>query len=87
MAISKTIKLKDNFGIEVTFENAYIKIVYINGSKDVLHAHVCTYDKKDGVQLNSVAVECPLSLEGKNFIAQAYDYVKTQPEFAGAVDC
>ena len=26
-------------------------------------------------------------LNGKNFIAQAYNYLKTLPEFAGATDC
>jgi len=87
MAISKTLKLKDNFGVEVTFENAYIKVVYINGSKDTLNAYVCAYDKKDGVQLNSSAIQCSLSLEGKNFIAQAYDHIKALPEFANAIDC
>jgi hypothetical protein len=27
------------------------------------------------------------SLEGANFIAQAYEYLKTLPEFKGATDC
>jgi hypothetical protein len=27
------------------------------------------------------------NLAGKNFIAQAYDHMKTLPEFAGATDC
>jgi hypothetical protein len=26
-------------------------------------------------------------LNGKNFIAQAYEHLKTLPEFAGATDC
>lgn len=87
MALIKTLKIKDNFGIEINFDNAYIKVVYINGSKEMLHANVCIYDKKDGMQLDSKAFQFPLFLDGKNFIAQAYDYVKTLPDFAGAVDC
>ena len=27
------------------------------------------------------------NLEGQNFIAQAYEHLKTLPEFAGAEDC
>jgi hypothetical protein len=27
------------------------------------------------------------NLEGKNFIAQTYEYLKTLPEFEGSVDC
>jgi hypothetical protein len=87
MAISKTLKLKDNFGVEVTFENAYVKVVHINGSKEILHAHVCIHNKKDGAQIESKSFAFPLFLDGKNFIAQAYDHIKTLPEFAGASDC
>lgn len=30
---------------------------------------------------------CPYTLEGKNPFAQAYEYLKTLPEFSDAVDC
>ena len=57
MAISKTLKLKDNFGFDVTFQDAYIKVSNINGTKEMLHAHVCIYDKKDGMQIDSKAFD------------------------------
>ena len=87
MALRKTFKIKDNFGIEITFDDAYIKVIHIHGTKDLLTAHVGVYVKKDERQLDSKTFEFPLVLDGNNFIAQAYDHLKTLPEFAGATDC
>lgn len=87
MALRKTLKIKDNFGIEITFDDAYIKVMHIYGTKDLLNAHVGVYVQKDGAQLESKAFEFPLSLDGKNFIAQAYDHIKTLPDFENSKDC
>lgn len=87
MALSKTLKIKDNFGIEITFNDAYIKVIHISGTKDLLNAHVGMYAQKDGMQLESKTFEFPSSLEGKNFIAQAYDHIKNLPEFENSKDC
>lgn len=87
MALKKTLKIKDNFGIEITFDDTYIKVIHIHGTKDLLTAHVGIYVKKDEVQIDSKIVEFQFTLDGKNFIAQAYDHLKTLPEFAGATDC
>jgi hypothetical protein len=87
MALKKTLKIKDNFGIEITFDDAYIKVIHIHGTKDSLTAHVGIHIKKDEIQIDSKVFEFSLTLDGKNFIAQAYDHLKTMPEFAGAIDC
>jgi hypothetical protein len=87
MALRKTFKIKDNFGIEITFDDAYIKVIHIHGTKDLLNSHVGIYVKKDEVQIDSRVFEFQLALDGKNFIAQAYEHLKTLPEFAGAIDC
>ena len=87
MAISKTLKIKDNFEIEIDFQNAYIKVDKVIASKELLKIQVSTYRAKDGARINSMAFDCGVTLDGKNFIAQAYDHLKTLPEFAGATDC
>jgi hypothetical protein len=87
MALIKTLKIKDNFDIEIDFQNAYIKIDKIIASKELLKIQVSTYRTKDGTRINSMAFDCGIDLNGKNFIAQAYDYIKTVPEFTDAIDC
>jgi hypothetical protein len=87
MAIKKDMTLVDNFGIEVTIKDAYTRIATIEGSKSSMWAVVETWnaDKSHGVTVEKIDFQ-PL-LDGKNFIAQAYDHLKTMEKFAGAVDC
>lgn len=87
MALKKNITLVDNFGIAVDFADAYVKVVSIEGEKSLMVATVDTMDKKDGRTLERKAYEFAPALEGANFIAQAYEHIKTLPEFEGAVDC
>ena len=87
MAISKTLKIKDNFDIEIDFKNAYIKVDKVIASKEFLKIQVGTYKVKDGDRINSMVFDCGVDLDGKNFIAQAYEHLKTLPDFAGATDC
>ena len=66
----------------------HIKIKAISGNKDNLVANVIF--TKDSVEGEFVKVKdyCfTPSLDGKNFIAQAYDHLKTLPDFSGATDC
>jgi hypothetical protein len=87
MALKKQITLKSNFGDDVTFNEAYIKVETLIGDKTQMRIDVSVY-KKQGEQIvdrkNYFFVP---DLSGKNFIAQAYDHVKTLPEFAGYMDC
>lgn len=87
MAIQKTLKLVDNFGEEVTFANAYIKVTTIAGGKDAINVIVGSYKSANGKLLATSKSSFIPAIEGKNFIAQAYDHIKTLPEFAGSVDC
>ena len=87
MALTKQIVLISNFGDNVLFDKAYIKVDSLNGNKEQMRAYVSTY-KKENEQLISRKNYCfTPNLNDKNFIAQAYDYIKTLPEFAGATDC
>lgn len=88
MAISKTIKLKNNFGEESTFSNAYFRVDKLEGSKHLLSITVGCY-KSDELTLlyeNNVLFVPDLD-SSDNFITQGYQYLKTLPEFADATDC
>ena len=87
MALAKNIVLKDNFGDDKQFSNAYIKVDLLNGSKKEMRVAIGFYKQKDGQKINSQQATFIPDLSGANFIAQAYDHLKTMPEFAGAVDC
>jgi hypothetical protein len=87
MALNKTMKLVNNFQQEVIFSSTYIKIDKISGHRDSMLISINVQDKKDGVVLQLQSYAFKPNLDGKNFIAQAYDYLKTLPEFAGATDC
>ena len=87
MALAKNIVLKDNFGDDKQFSNAYIKVDLLNGSKTEMRVAIGFYKQKDGQKINSQQATFIPNLSGANFIAQAYDHLKTMPEFAGAVDC
>ncbi len=87
MALTKNIVLKDNFNDDKQFNNAYIKVDLVSGNKTLMRISIGIYREKDGQQLNGQQFVFTPDLNGKNFLAQAYDHLKTLPEFAGAVDC
>lgn len=87
MALAKTITLKTNFGDDVTFNNAYIRVATINGDKNLLNLEVFYFKEQGGKYLQKTEMSFVPSLEGVNFIAQAYTHLKTLPEFSDAVDC
>jgi hypothetical protein len=87
MALKKNITLKNNFGDDVTFVDSYIKIEKLAGGKEQLGINVSFYKKQNEQIVDSKNYLFTPSLEGKNFISQAYDHLRTLPEFAGATDC
>jgi hypothetical protein len=70
----------------LTIDDAYITVDSITGSKEELQV---------GVKIAGGSVEpmqfykfIPSVMEGSdNFIKQAYEYLKTLPEFANSIDC
>lgn len=70
---------------KVTF-SAYVKVESIKGNKSTIDAVVSFTDKD---QRFSKQYAIPVSVEdgSPNFIKQAYQYLKTLPEFANAQDC
>ena len=74
-------------GQEVFFQNAYCKINKQDGTKELVCFDVDFFTQKDGEKINSLVYQfCP-DMDGGNFIKQAYEHLKTLPEFEGAIDC
>lgn len=64
--------------------DAYIKVERVSGSKDMVTADVIM---TSGDMRQMVHCKFAPNLDGANFIKQAYEHLKTLPEFAGATDC
>jgi hypothetical protein len=84
MALSKTTTTATGFEAV----NAYhrVEAVSIKG-KDSFSFHVRSYKEANMPFFTEQVITAPYDLEGVNPIKQAYLYVKTLPEFAGAIDC
>ena len=89
MALSKTIYA--NIGLEVP--NAYIKINTLSGNKSMIEINVKTYvsreaSKNDMVPIVDTYMSFTPSVDDSapNFIKQGYEYLKTLPTYAGAID-
>jgi hypothetical protein len=64
----------------------YIKVESINGTKESVCANVSYTDEAKNKKLLEKSFSFTPSMDS-NFIAQAYNHLKTLPEFSGAVDC
>jgi hypothetical protein len=84
MALKKTISTVYGFNVADAYHR--IENVTLNG-KDKLNFNVRIYTVADKPFFAENVMSCDYDLNGANPIAQAYEYLKTLPEFAGAVDC
>ena len=68
---------------------SYCRVQRINAGKEAGTAVVAYLSEDKQIVLgNAEFVFAPSVADGaKNFIAQAYDHLKTLPEFTGAMDC
>jgi hypothetical protein len=82
MALQKTVTFK---GINIL--NCYIKIWRIEGGKDFISFNVSYSSNSTEEAFNGETYSCAYNINGSNPIAQAYEHLKTLPEFAGATDC
>lgn len=87
MALQKTVTLKTNFGTDAEFTNAYIRVDSVKVEKNFGQALVQTHKEKNGQVLEQKGYSFEYEINGLNPIAQTYIYLKSAPEFAGAVDC
>jgi len=78
--------LKLNLGEQSVSKDFYAKVIAVIGGKDNLSATVNF--NADNVSFNKSYDFTPSVVDGSdNFIKQAYEYLKTLPEFSGATDC
>lgn len=88
MAFTATIVLTDNFQEQITFTDAYVRVEQVAASRIGSTADVIIYRDKNGQQLIRQNYQFDAELEpGENHLKQAYEYLKTLPEFANATDC
>jgi hypothetical protein len=73
-------------GVQKVSFSAYAKITSIIGNKDSITANV---NFQSDAQQFDKQYQIPVSTTtgSSNFIAQAYEHLKTLPDFAGATDC
>ncbi len=83
MALEKTIQTQ--YGL--TANAAYVRVENVNVQKTGIKYSVFIYADKTKPCFDSKVFECAYSIQGANPIAQAYEHLKTLPEFAGAIDC
>ena len=86
MALSKN-TIKNIYGKDITFENAYIKITNISGNKELVILTVSIYS--DNTQNNLIEIKeynfIPnVENSAPNFIKQGYEYLKTLDEYKEA---
>ena len=69
---------------------AYIKIESLTGTKEMMSFDVSFTSQNNGAIRNknfSYSFVPAVSEGSENFIKQAYEYLKTLPDFAGATNC
>ena len=75
-------------GFSPMFAMSYCRVDRVNAGKDNGTARVMYFSEDKSLILGIAEFAfVPSVADGaKNYIAQAYDYLKTLPEFAGAID-
>ena len=87
MALTQSMTLVSNFNTEVNFQDCYIKVISLEGGKAQIKVQYGIHKEQGGLLLTCGSTVFAPDLNGVNFIAQAYEHLKTLPEFEGATDC
>ena len=68
--------------------NAYVRVDHVAGTKNEITANAVFHkDNAEGEMFQAGSYTFKPIMDNGNFIKQAYEYLKTLPEFAGATDC
>ena len=67
--------------------NSYAKVVKVSGDKTNVSYNVEFLTMGNKQRIKNLEFAFVPKTPGKDFIAQAYDHMKTLPEFSGATDC
>ena len=83
MALQKTIITVHGFEAI----DAYHRVEAVRlESKTAMSFHIRSYTAVDKPFFEESVLSCVYALDGENPIKQAYEHLKTLPEFAGAID-
>jgi hypothetical protein len=84
MAIRKNIETLQ--GVKV--QDAYCRVENVSlRGKDTIHFVLRSYADTSKPSFQEIGFLSAYDMTGKNPIAQAYDHLKTLPEFSGTQDC
>jgi hypothetical protein len=84
MALAKTVSTVHGFQAA----NAYHRVEAVSlTSKEQISFHIRSYTSVEKPFFEESVLSCAYDINGVNPIKQAYDHLKTLPEFAGATDC
>lgn len=97
MALQKNIVVEGKVVVQTAMGNieegtrsislpTYIKVSSVNGTKTEINALV-SFTSGDKNLFKQYQISMSVETGSVNFIAQAYNHLKTLPEFAGAIDC
>jgi len=97
MALQKNIVIEGKVVVQTAMGNieegtrsislpTYIKVSSVNGTKTEISALV-SFTSGDKNLFKQYQIPMSVEAGSVNFIAQAYNHLKTLPEFAGATDC
>jgi hypothetical protein len=87
MALTQSLTLTNNFKEESFFADAYLQVSKVTSAKDLSTIELGYFKNNSSPLLITRYFTFTLDLEGPNPIKQAYEHLKSLPEFADAVDC
>lgn len=71
----------------ITVQDAYLKIISYSGNKNTMSfALGCFASSSEEKMFSQEKHQCAVDLDGDNAVKQAYEYLKTLPEFSSATD-
>lgn len=82
MALQATITTNQG----ITVSSAYCRVADVSLSKDTMSFSLWLYADKEKAPFEKKTFTSAYDLNGSNPIKQAYEHLKTLPEFAGATD-
>lgn len=77
------------FGKELIFPNAYCRVSNVSGDKNNVIVQLTIYDDAIAhiLAVNNYNFKPSQSSDSERWDKQAYDYLKTLPEYIDAADC
>ena len=81
MALAKNTEYKS-----VTIESAYFRVSSVTAQKDTMTFGLGLHATETSEMISHETYSCAYDIDGENPIKQAYEHLKTLPEFSDAED-